>query len=407
MLMRAPILTPTPIPVSASGRLQLRPSTLRPDCPANQRIFRWIGVNTPPPSTISNPLIHFLSHFAASNSLKDAASSGSGIRKFHLFCDIFTIPEADRLPASFALLHSFTLWAVTDPSSVPPDLAASAAFEPVAIDTVKGYLAGVRAWHFAQGWPDPLSDRDHERINFSLRGLGRAFGPRKRPIRPPITLAMLRALRVTLNLADPFDACIWAMATAAYWGMMRFGEVSVKSRAAFNPNKHLRRRDAFFGTDLDGKDYLRLDLQDAKTAKPGEIQNVFLTGDGELGPLQALRNLAQVVPAGPNDPMFSWRDRNGTIRPMVKDAALDRINSILSAWGWGTAFGHSFRIGGASYYLAQKVDPEIVRLAGRWKSLAYEAYIRAFEQVASRHFSAATRFADEHYNVQPGLGERR
>ena len=34
---------------------------------------------------------------------------------------------------------------------------------------------------------------------------------------------------------------------------------------------------------------------------------------------------------------------------------------------------------------AQKVNPEIVRIAGRWRSLAYEVYIRAFEQVASRH----------------------
>jgi hypothetical protein len=48
---------------------------------------------------------------------------------------------------------------------------------------------------------------------------------------------------------------------------------------------------------------------------------------------------------------------------------------ILSAWGWGTAFGHSFRIGGASFFLVQGVNPEIVCLAGRWKSLAYEAYI--------------------------------
>ncbi len=72
---------------------------------------------------------------------------------------------------------------------------------------------------------------------------------------------------------------------------------------------------------------------------------------------------------------------------MVKSKALERINAILQAWGWGNAFGHSFRIGGASLYLARKVNPEIVRLAGRWRSLAYEAYIRAFEQVASQHLA--------------------
>ena len=105
----------------------------------------------------------------------------------------------------------------------------------------------------------------------------------------------------------------------------------------------------------------------------------------DLCPIEALLNMATVTPAGSADPLFLWKDSQGNIRPMVKDKALDRINSVLRAWGWGTTFGHSFRIGGASFYLAQKVNPEIVRLAGRWKSLAYEAHIRAFELIGNRH----------------------
>ena len=69
---------------------------------------------------------------------------------------------------------------------------------------------------------------------------------------------------------------------------------------------------------------------------------------------------------------------------MVKSKAINCINSIIRAC-WSTTFGHSFRIGGASYYLLQKVSPEIVQITGHWKSLAYEVYIRAFEQVASHH----------------------
>lgn len=37
---------------------------------------------------------------------------------------------------------------------------------------------------------------------------------------------------------------------------------------------------------------------------------------------------------------------------------LARINGILVTHGWGTTFGHSFSIGGASFDLAQKVDSE-------------------------------------------------
>lgn len=70
---------------------------------------------------------------------------------------------------------------------------------------------------------------------------------------------------------------------------------------------------------------------------------------------------------------------------MVRDTALKFINERFTIRGMGTTFGHSFRIGGASFYLSQKVDPEIVHIMGRWRSLAYQVYIRAFEQVASRH----------------------
>ncbi|CAL1697734.1 unnamed protein product [Somion occarium] len=196
---------------------------------------------------------------------------------------------------------------------------------------------------------------------------------------------MLATLHRVLKLDNPFEACIWAVAACAFWGCMRFGEVTVKTRTAFSERLHLKRSDAFFGYDLDNKPYARLDLPSAKTAKPGEIQHVFLAPQNSLCALQALQNLFRVVPATSRDPLFSWRDKQGVIRPMVRDVALSFINSIFRASGWGTTFGHSFRIGGASFYLSQKVDPEIVRLIGRWRSLAYETYIRAFEQVNSRH----------------------
>ncbi|PSS03517.1 hypothetical protein PHLCEN_2v3985 [Hermanssonia centrifuga] len=267
-------------------------------------------------------------------------------------------------------------------------MAGDTPFEPVAVATVRKYLAAMRAWHIAQGWPAPLSTSDMERINWSLRGLNRIQqGRRTRPPRPPITLAMLAALKRTLNLANPFDACVWAMACCSFWGMMRFGEVSVTSRNQFNPRRNITRAHVFFGHDLDGRPYARLDLPAAKTAKPGETQSVFLNQQGETCPLEALRNLARVVPAGPQDPLFSWRDRSGDIRPMVRDTAMHRVNAVLHAWGWGTSFGHSFRIGGASFFLGQGISPEIVRIAGRWKSLAYEVYVRAFEQVSSHHLA--------------------
>ncbi|KIP03135.1 hypothetical protein PHLGIDRAFT_78049 [Phlebiopsis gigantea 11061_1 CR5-6] len=372
---------------SLPAHLVLLPSPLRPPCRADRRIFEWHGVNTPPPTVISHPVLELLAARAADHSLRDTGSYGSGLRKYHIFCDVFSVSEDERLPASFPLLHSFALWAAADPVACGVnEMTGSTHFEPVAPVTVHKYLAAVRAWHIVQGWPSPLSPDDHDRINFSLRGLEELQGSRRKPPRPPVTIHMLATLRSELDLTDPFDACVWAMASCAFWGLMRFGEVSVKSLRDFDPSRHLTRANAHFGHDTDGKPYFRLDLPSAKTAKHGEVQHVFITKQGTLCGIDSLFNLGRVVPAQTaQDPLFSWRDRLGSVRPMVKAKALARINGIFARHGWGTAFGHSFRIGGASFLLGQGVDPEVVRLAGRWKSLAYETYIRAFEQVASRH----------------------
>ena len=150
-----------------------------------------------------------------------------------------------------------------------PRLADNIHFEPVSV-------AAIRTWHLAQGWPAPLSDNDHARINWSLCRLENLQGNHKRPIPPPITIRMPEALHVTLDSDNPFKVCIWVMITCTFWGMMCFGEVSVSSCSASNKTKHLKWQDIFFGLNRDNKHYTQLDLPSAKTAKPGKIQSVFV-----------------------------------------------------------------------------------------------------------------------------------
>ena len=117
------------------------------------------------------------------------------------------------------------------------------------------------------------------------------------------------------------------------------------------------------------------DLPSAKTAAAGAVQSVFVVSD--LCPINALTNMAKITPARASDPFFSWTDKTSAIRPMTKEKVLARINTVLQAWGWRTAFGHSFRIGGVFFHFAEGKDPEHIRIAGRWKSLAYQVYVRA------------------------------
>ena len=54
------------------------------------------GSTPPPTATIDNAIIQGIAAVASRASLCDTASYGAGIRKFHVFCDIFSIVEEAR-----------------------------------------------------------------------------------------------------------------------------------------------------------------------------------------------------------------------------------------------------------------------------------------------------------------------
>jgi hypothetical protein len=78
-----------------SSQLQLNPSPLQPNCQAEDCIFIWKGINSSLATTIDHPAIRFLANLASQASLRDTSSHGSGLHKVHLFCDVFSVPEAD------------------------------------------------------------------------------------------------------------------------------------------------------------------------------------------------------------------------------------------------------------------------------------------------------------------------
>ena len=163
VIIMATLMTPAKIPqeVAAShspdNHCQVMPPTLHPACKAAECLFLWKGVNSPPLSIIDSPVIAHIQAIASQASLRDMSNYGAGLRKYHLFCNIFSIPEKDRLPASFATLHSFMLWVASDPEIVSQSPVPDTPLEPVSVSTACKYLAAIWAWHIAQGWPPPLA----------------------------------------------------------------------------------------------------------------------------------------------------------------------------------------------------------------------------------------------------------
>ncbi|KZV82866.1 hypothetical protein EXIGLDRAFT_598966, partial [Exidia glandulosa HHB12029] len=61
---------------------------------------------------------------------------------------------------------------------------------------------------------------------------------------------------------------------------------------------------------------------------------------------------------------------------LTKAAFLGRLNEIWRAAGMQRITGHSFRIGGTTALLRAGVDPEVVKMAGRWRSDSFLRYWR-------------------------------
>jgi hypothetical protein len=60
---------------------------------------------------------------------------------------------------------------------------------------------------------------------------------------------MLAALRLGLDLNDPFEAAVWAICACAFWEIMQFGEVTIKRRTSYKPSIHISRGHVLFSHD--------------------------------------------------------------------------------------------------------------------------------------------------------------
>ena len=368
----------------SSARAKLAPSNLRPHVKAPDRAQHWIPLKTGTSSALDHPVLRELEQKALFHSLKDNKAVGSALRKYHIWADLFNIPERERFPASFQLIYSFGIWAVSTRSDVQQDFV----FEPVTKKTAMNYLDAINNYHTMHHLPRPMGEEQRKRIEFALKGIARLSPNRRRPPRPPVKLSHLHALRQAFDISDQFDAACYAAALSAFFGLARLGELTVPSVTSFDSKIHATVNDLVFGSDQAGRNYAKINLPAAKTDDPNstEMQSLYLTcQQNTLNPLEALRNHRRINAAPDNASLFAYRTSDGNFRPLTKSAFLNRLQSVWEAAGIVGLFGHSFRIGGASFFLAKGVSVEMVRLLGRWRSIAFELYLRAFEEIAPQH----------------------
>src|SRR5437016_2336339 len=111
-------------------------------------------------------------------------------------------------------------------------------------------MSGLRGWHLVHHAP---WYGDDEWVKWARISANKEGVQHKRPLRAPVSIEHLSALRRALDLSLPFHAAVWAVALCTFFGCRRLGETTVTIAAAFNEMYHvLRSTDIIFRTLREG-----------------------------------------------------------------------------------------------------------------------------------------------------------
>jgi hypothetical protein len=281
---------------------------------------------------------------------------GSGLLAYHVFCDSRAIAEAQRCPASSALILLFVANAAGSYSG----------------KTIANYVFAIRAWHVLHGQPwqaNPLE------LKAALDG-AMALTPTssQRPKRQPLTILFLTTAAAHLDLAAPFDVAFFACLTVAFYSISRLGELTVPSLRAFDPDRHPKRTNLSTRSDRNGILMQVLRLPVTKTARQGE--DIYWSAQpGPSDPEAAMARHLQLNNPSPSQHVFTWSHPRGP-RPLTRTAFLNRLKELVSAQDSQAVHGHSIRIGGTLELLLRGVPFDVVKTIGRWSSEAFVVYLR-------------------------------
>jgi hypothetical protein len=206
----------------------LSSSPFRPRVMAADRLFSWrtpYGLSHDKSLLAELPLALVESaKMSITGALATSSKStyGAGLLRFNQFCDRWQISEGARMPASYALLCAF----IGNHKGL------------ISGKTIRSWLSGIRAWHLANHAPWYGDDKWVQMARISANKEGSRH---KRPLRAPVSIEHLLALRRAITPSNHFHAAIWAVALVTFFGCRRLGETTVNSVSSFDPCLHVLR----------------------------------------------------------------------------------------------------------------------------------------------------------------------
>ena len=162
-------------------------------------------------------------------------------------------------------------------------------------------------------------------------------------------------------------------------GLLRSAEFTVPGKEQFNKSKHLLLGDVGFKKLPDGTDYVVVTMKSSKTDRQNRGFSVIIGCNEHEDCAYCAMQIyiaKHSILAGSDRPLYMYE--NGT--PLTKALLVKHTKLYLSLVGYNPEeyCGHSYRIGGATTAAAAAgLSDWQIKLLGRWKSNAYQRYIRA------------------------------
>ena len=278
---------------------------------------------------------------------------------------------------------------------------------PVRARTVEGALRAVGQTASCLGPRDPrftVQGKTDFRLQRQLKAYGKADPPPSRT--KPLPVSVLRhALSAAHNAASPKAMAVADMACIAFFFLMRPGEYA-SSPTDSQPFRiadvqlFLGSRRLDYNTsppaDLHAATFVSFTFTTQKNGVRGEVVGLGCSGDPLLCPVRAAaRQLlqAKLAQAPADSPICgypasgAWRLVRPTDITTALRVAVVAVGPALLGFTPADISARSLRASGAMALLCSRVDTDIIRLVGRWRSDEMLRYLHVQAQPVMRDFS--------------------
>lgn len=246
--------------------------------------------------------------------------------------------------------------------------------------TIKGYSGQARSWIGLKGGPDL---RRSAFLAGVWRCVKRLRGQDSKP-KMAVTAKFMRAVRAEVNLNTTRGANLWCAALAAYLGLLRSSEYSIKKANQLPPLRDLALE---IGTNEFGE-FVEIFIGKSKGDQfgVGARTTVGATG-GDLCLVKAVKHMRKMFPKLGDDAAAFEEAPGQVLKYKTMTGLLRKVASRLQInQSWvGT---HSLRAGGASALSRAGAPPWLIQAIGRWKSDAYKSYVRSSGYGQWTHWAA-------------------